>query len=459
MAAELQILITARNKAMAEFARINYEIKRIGGNSAGASSTGTRAFDRMQHSVANVDRTIGRLAGSYFSLGAAIFGTISLFNKATDAYEKWATAAGGEEAKKISERTDEITIAMENLGRKSEHVADVWNHIKLAGIKLATWMTEGPTTYELAHGIKHVETPDITTTAEQLENQKKIQQESQKKWEDLLNQAKEKERKRQEKAAQEQLDIEMQNLWYDYEAQKEAEARKEKLAQDYADKIREIDEQIINTQIELEETKTRIAEEESERRKQIVEEEAQNEIRARYLVAGAWAGMAGSVSQALILMGGEQRKYMNEVKAFAIIEAIINTAVAASKANSATPYPPVNALLMAEAIAQGAVQIAAIASQQFATGGVTPGGPAMLHPNEVILNPRQQANLLFQMSNGNSGGSRISNFKPVVNINISGNADANTVRLLEERIPQAIANAARSGALKNAMADMERYRA
>lgn len=97
-------------------------------------------------------------------------------------------------------------------------------------------------------------------------------------------------------------------------------------------------------------------------------------------------------------------------KAIAIVQAIINTALAVTSALTAGPVA--GPILAAIAGAAGAVQIAAIASQQFADGGVVDGGNgkittvsniptqsngdnvlATVRRGEVILNEKQQAAL------------------------------------------------------------------
>jgi len=64
-----------------------------------------------------------------------------------------------------------------------------------------------------------------------------------------------------------------------------------------------------------------------------------------------------------------QKESAKKDQNLAIIGAIINTAIAVTKALSATPYPPINFAFAALAAAAGAVQIAVIKSQQFAAGG------------------------------------------------------------------------------------------
>jgi len=82
--------------------------------------------------------------------------------------------------------------------------------------------------------------------------------------------------------------------------------------------------------------------------------------------------------------GGEAQK------AIAMSQAMINTAVAATKAATAAPFP-VNIPLVAGAVAQGAVQMKTISAQKFASGGMIPGANTLIMANEqgreAILNP------------------------------------------------------------------------
>jgi hypothetical protein len=123
-------------------------------------------------------------------------------------------------------------------------------------------------------------------------------------------------------------------------------------------------------------------------------------------VAMAFSGLMGAIGEA-------SKENARAQKAIAIVQAIINTAVGATKALSATPYPPVNAVLMAATIAMGAVQIATIASQNFALGGVAKRNPGAVsdsvninvNPDERIVTKRQQNNLTRFLNNP-EGGSR-----------------------------------------------------
>ena len=80
----------------------------------------------------------------------------------------------------------------------------------------------------------------------------------------------------------------------------------------------------------------------------------------------------------------------NTQKGIAMSQATINTALAATKAATAAPFP-LNAALVAGAIAQGAVQLKTISAQKFASGGMIPGSNTLIMANEqgreAILNP------------------------------------------------------------------------
>jgi hypothetical protein len=81
----------------------------------------------------------------------------------------------------------------------------------------------------------------------------------------------------------------------------------------------------------------------------------------------------------------------NAQKAIAMSQAMINTALAATKAATAAPFPA-NIPLVAGAVAQGAVQMKTISAQKFYTGGMIPGSNTLIMANEqgreAILNPR-----------------------------------------------------------------------
>ena len=88
-----------------------------------------------------------------------------------------------------------------------------------------------------------------------------------------------------------------------------------------------------------------------------------------------------------------EKQAAKERKRLAIIEAIINTAVAVTKALTGAP-PPINLVLAGVAGVAGAAQIAVIASQKFAKGGFTGRGKqvdetgrrvaGIVHENEYV---------------------------------------------------------------------------
>lgn len=99
-----------------------------------------------------------------------------------------------------------------------------------------------------------------------------------------------------------------------------------------------------------------------------------------------------------------RKKYAKKEQAIAITQAVIGTALSVINALQTQPFLPLGPIMAALAAALGAVQIATIANQSFATGGVvqpgselpgsSPGADntlALVKPGEVILNKRQQS--------------------------------------------------------------------
>jgi len=90
-------------------------------------------------------------------------------------------------------------------------------------------------------------------------------------------------------------------------------------------------------------------------------------------------------------IGQASKANANVMKRLGQAEAAVNTAVGATKALSATPWPPVNFALMALQIAAGVAQMAIIEQQQFAHGtSYAPGGMAVVgeHGPEAMYVPR-----------------------------------------------------------------------
>lgn len=92
-----------------------------------------------------------------------------------------------------------------------------------------------------------------------------------------------------------------------------------------------------------------------------------------------------------------------KLKPIKYAQAISGTASAVVGALGNKPWTPLNFTLAGLVAAAGAAEIATIASQPFAQGGIVPGSgnrdtvPAMLTPGEVILNQSQQENLVGGM--------------------------------------------------------------
>lgn len=128
----------------------------------------------------------------------------------------------------------------------------------------------------------------------------------------------------------------------------------------------------------------------------------------------------------------EQKKMAQREKAVVLGKAIINTALAVANALTSQPFLPMGPIMAGVAAVTGAAQIATIASQQFAQGGVVPGlsysGDQVairVNSGEMVLNRAQQSQL-FAMANGvGSGGNTISMGGDTIVIN--GSADQNAI--------------------------------
>lgn len=95
------------------------------------------------------------------------------------------------------------------------------------------------------------------------------------------------------------------------------------------------------------------------------------------MAASFSGGMANFFQNLYVASGKNSRKLFELGKAFAIAEAVMNTAKAATMALSAPPGPPISFAYVAAAIAAGAAQIATISSTQPGGGGVSASGGAM----------------------------------------------------------------------------------
>lgn len=106
-----------------------------------------------------------------------------------------------------------------------------------------------------------------------------------------------------------------------------------------------------------------------------------------------------------------EKKYFKKQKRLAIAEAFIATGLAVLNAMQTKPFLPMGLAMAVTAGAMGAAQIAMIASQNFATGGIVPGTSytgdnvlANVNSGEMILTTGQQANLFKALDQGGLGG-------------------------------------------------------
>lgn len=158
-------------------------------------------------------------------------------------------------------------------------------------------------------------------------------------------------------------------------------------------------------------------------------EEAQ--FQERLALASDFFGNLSTVAKAF----GE--KGAKAAKAFAIVQATIDTyasAVAAYKAVVGIPYvgPALAPVAAAGAIAAGLAQVAAIKAQKYQQGGIVAGASyggdqinAKLNSGEMVLNKQQQSNL-FAQANNPIGGSRGGNVTIINNTRSEFDAETKT---------------------------------
>jgi len=158
-------------------------------------------------------------------------------------------------------------------------------------------------------------------------------------------------------------------------------------------------------------------------------EEAQ--FQERLALASDFFGNLSTVAKAF----GE--KGAKAAKAFAIVQATIDTyasAVAAYKAVVGIPYvgPALAPVAAAGAIAAGLAQVAAIKAQKYQQGGIVGGASyggdqinAKLNSGEMVLNKQQQSNL-FAQANNPIGGSRGGNVTIINNTRSEFDAETKT---------------------------------
>jgi hypothetical protein len=154
-----------------------------------------------------------------------------------------------------------------------------------------------------------------------------------------------------------------------------------------------------------------------------------------------YGGVAESALGNLQIIAEASHANAGVMKAIAMSEAAINTAVGATKALTATPYPPVNIALMALTIAAGIAQEAIIASKPMAYGGVVTGGipgvdsvPATLMPGEIVYNPAHPnpalASMISNSSTTNDNSNTLHVYGPT--INVSGDVSQKTISKISQ---------------------------
>ncbi len=151
--------------------------------------------------------------------------------------------------------------------------------------------------------------------------------------------------------------------------------------------------------------KDAIEAESSKKALEIQKKENEMKIQGYQQIGGAFSSLMGAIGQAT-------KENAKAQKAVAIVQAIINTALGVTQAIAQGGVAGI--VTGALVAAAGAVQIATIASQNFALGGVarrTPGAvsdsvPINVNPDERIVTKRQQNNLTRFLNNPDNAGSR-----------------------------------------------------
>jgi len=174
---------------------------------------------------------------------------------------------------------------------------------------------------------------------------------------------------------------------------------------------------------------------------------ANDEMKLQHLKLGVASDVAGGFSALLKVAGKENKAAANAAKALAITQVTIDTFIGAQKSYNAlasiVPVGPVlGAVAAAGAIAFGLANVAQIAQQSFATGGIVGGSsfngdnvPINVNSGEVVLNKAQQLNLMAMANGGagRSGGNSIS-------VTVNGNADETTTQDMIEQLTELISD-------------------
>jgi len=134
-------------------------------------------------------------------------------------------------------------------------------------------------------------------------------------------------------------------------------------------------------------------------------------------------------------IAAKKKEIAREQQAMSIAQALINGAVGITKLwyENGALAP----LFIGLEVASVASQIAVIASQKFASGGIVQGQgtgdtvPAMLSPGEVVLNSQQQAATLMAIAKGSAPSTTNKNVNlHMGDIVINGSPDNNTLKAI-----------------------------
>jgi len=146
---------------------------------------------------------------------------------------------------------------------------------------------------------------------------------------------------------------------------------------------------------------------------------------ARAETASQYTGAGLQMAKSMATLGKASGEQM---QAIAISEAVINSALAFTKALASAP-PPLNAILASAALASGMAQVSTIKSQKFESGGVVGGNsyygdkvPVQVNSGEMILNKEQQKKLFNQINGKSSGAQTVVNFSPQIATGINSEA-------------------------------------
>jgi len=139
------------------------------------------------------------------------------------------------------------------------------------------------------------------------------------------------------------------------------------------------------------------------RKKQLLDNDMNAEIKAVESLAVSEESKQAKISNIKEKYRKKEIEAQRGLKPIKYAQAVSGTASAVVGALGNKPWTPFNFALAGIVAAAGAAEIATIASQPFAQGGIVPGSgnkdtvPAMLTPGEVVLNKAQQENLVGGM--------------------------------------------------------------